>query len=171
MCYPLALWRRFVPAAVPIAVWQAALLLVLAFILATVLPTVTGISHLDSRRGVDGIIEQNLTTFLASVSTTEMIFLQSDVRTVIIDARWPEDYALGHIGHAVNLSPNSSIEQCALKMESIPHSQPIVVYCLTRQCPYSASVARKLVNIGYTKVRLYREGYAGWSIAMKSSAK
>jgi rhodanese-related sulfurtransferase len=125
-------------------------------------PSVLGGGSLDSEKGVKGIIDENLPNFLSTVTTTEMLTLRTDPSATIIDARWLRDYTAGHIGGAINIQPNSSIKDCVAQLSLVPHERSIMVYCQSRECPYAAIVARKLVQLGYTKVRLYRDGYAAW---------
>ena len=49
---------------------------------------------------------------------------------------------------------------------------PIVVYCASVTCPNSDEVAKLLGDVGYTDVRVYKEGKADWeAAAFHSSAE
>ena len=41
----------------------------------------------------------------------------------------------------------------------------IIAYCGGPQCPQSAQAAQKLMTLGYTNVRIYKEGLEGWKAA------
>jgi rhodanese-related sulfurtransferase len=41
----------------------------------------------------------------------------------------------------------------------------IITYCGGLQCPQSAQAAQRLVELGYTNVRTYKEGLDGWKAA------
>ena len=41
----------------------------------------------------------------------------------------------------------------------------IVTYCGGSRCPQSIQAARRLAELGYTKVRAYTEGLEGWKAA------
>ncbi len=76
----------------------------------------------------------------------------------IIDARSPEDYALGHIPGAVNIGPKVAFT--ADKLAMIPEDTPVVVYCYTGQT--SSQMVPALNMLGYdAKSMLY--GFPAWA--------
>ncbi len=48
---------------------------------------------------------------------------------------------------------------------AIPNGAPIVVYCASDTCQNSHLAAEALSGAGYTNVRVYGEGKAGWQHA------
>jgi LPXTG-motif cell wall-anchored protein len=77
----------------------------------------------------------------------------------IIDARSPEDYALGHIPGAVNIGAKAAFT--ADKLAMIPEDQDVVVYCYTGQT--SSQMAPALNMLGYSaKSMLF--GFPAWAM-------
>lgn len=87
--------------------------------------------------------------------------LESDA--VIIDARYPTDFELGHIGTAINIPVNSSSEVRQGSLTDVPKDSPIVVYCQSKQCPYSEIVADALAADGFTDLAIFEGGWLEWS--------
>ena len=81
---------------------------------------------------------------------------------IFVDARPWEVYMEGHIKGAVAL-PLSSVEEM---MESFlaqhPFSTPIVTYCSGRECEDSHELAQLLMDIGYSHVNVFIDGYPLW---------
>jgi rhodanese-related sulfurtransferase len=89
--------------------------------------------------------------------------LHSDARPQVAEILGPQSFASGHLPHAINLP----LEGFA---EAAPRALPdkaaeIVVYCASVTCKNSDIAARKLTSLGYTNVRLYKDGKAGWRAA------
>jgi rhodanese-related sulfurtransferase len=157
------LLRRIVGAFASRSALQAIFLTGIAAGLAVLVPLASGLSFFDSPTAVAGIVDANLPNFLGTVSTAEMRSILENQTAVVVDARWPRDYVQGHMANSINVSPSTSARACGAMLGAIPRAGLIVVYCQSRECPYSEIIARRLIEIGYTNVRLYREGYREWS--------
>ncbi len=81
---------------------------------------------------------------------------------VLVDVLSPESYAKGHLPGAINM-PVSEIESEAPGKLSIDDT--IVVYCASFECHASPTAARKLEEMGYTRVIDYEGGLADWKDA------
>lgn len=84
--------------------------------------------------------------------------LARKTRMVILDARVPSDYELGHIAGAVSVP----FYDPAPYLEALPKSAWLVCYC---GCPHAESgqLAEKLVAAGFSKVTVLDEGLWAWS--------
>ena len=47
----------------------------------------------------------------------------------------------------------------------VPKDAEIITYCGGLHCPQSAQAAQRLIELGYTNVRTYKEGLDGWKAA------
>ena len=81
---------------------------------------------------------------------------------VLVDVLSPESYARGHLPGAINM-PVSEIERDAPAKLSRDHT--VVVYCASFECHASPTAARKLEEMGYTRVIDYEGGLADWKDA------
>lgn len=75
----------------------------------------------------------------------------------------PSYFQSGHLPGAINL-PLDGFAENARRL--LPDSgADIVVYCASQTCNNSDLAARKLVELGYRKVRVFRGGKAAWQAA------
>jgi rhodanese-related sulfurtransferase len=80
----------------------------------------------------------------------------------VLDVRYPEDYAAGHLPEAVNLPIIAGFAQRREVVGRIPRGNTVVVYCQSRSCKWSHSVAADLVLRGFGNVVIYPGGWAEW---------
>lgn len=82
--------------------------------------------------------------------------------TLFLDAREPADYAVGHIGNALNL-PAQSFEQHFSEVAPIlsPESS-MVLYCDGMDCELSHRLQKSLRQVGYTNTHLLYDGWTKW---------
>jgi len=85
-------------------------------------------------------------------------FFQSG-EAVFIDSRHEFDYKLGHIRGAVNL-PLAEFDKKGDVVASLPRNKPLIVYCDGAECNSSIELATKLMESGFTSVKVF---FAGWS--------
>ena len=89
--------------------------------------------------------------------------LSSDQKVTIVDARsgkWDDGR---RIGDAQQLAANASAGDIA---KALPNKDAtIVAYCTSTKCPASATLAHKLVDLGYKNVVKYPAGVNGWEKA------
>jgi rhodanese-related sulfurtransferase len=97
--------------------------------------------------------------------TREQLQLKLERREsfVLAEALPPAYYAKGHLPGALNL-PHDQVD--ALARRFLPHkAQEIVVYCASATCQNSEVAARRLKQLGYERVAVYRGGKADWQAA------
>lgn len=83
--------------------------------------------------------------------------IDGGLEVVFVDARPPLDYESGHIAGAVNV-PYFEAEK---HLSRVPKDKWAIVYC---ECPHAEAqqTADKLLQNGYTQVKVIDEGLAGW---------
>jgi len=104
------------------------------------------------------------------VSTAELHRILSDQSAVVLDARPPKEFALGHIPGAVNVAgkagvtPSQYVPDVAQIEQAFGSnkSRPIVVYCSGPFCGRSKRVSEELLAAGFTNVRRYQLGIPVW---------
>ncbi|QHI67946.1 rhodanese-like domain-containing protein [Tichowtungia aerotolerans] len=95
-----------------------------------------------------------------NLNTFEMKAIVDSGKAVILDARSGE-YDDGYrIPGAKSLNSESTPEEIAAIIPS--KESPVVTYCGNLKCPASAELAKHLKALGYTNVKEYPEGIAGW---------
>jgi rhodanese-related sulfurtransferase len=82
-----------------------------------------------------------------------------------VDARKPEEFALGHIRGAMNVPSESVYASVETVQQFIGTGELVIVYCGGGHCEASHTVADVLRQFGYDNVRIYRNG---WEELMKS---
>ncbi|OEH85409.1 hypothetical protein BHU72_04785 [Desulfuribacillus stibiiarsenatis] len=86
-----------------------------------------------------------------------------DWEFVIVDSRPPAKYNEAHINGAINI-PDAEFDKFANRLPE-DKSKLLIFYCNGWDCPLSPSSANKAIKLGYTNVRVYQEGVAGWKSA------
>jgi len=91
---------------------------------------------------------------------------QIDKKTnmVLIDSRPKrKKYDKGHIPTALSV-PDSKFAKMTAQLPA-DKSTPLVFYCGGLKCRLSHKSAKKAINLGYTKVNVFAEGYPAWVAA------
>lgn len=96
------------------------------------------------------------------VSLSEARRLCLDKEAVFLDARPPEDFALGHIRCAQNVPLESFDQYFGCVMDKIPDDARIVTYCDGETCHLSEDLAEELVFMGYKNVKVLLNGWTRW---------
>ncbi len=81
-------------------------------------------------------------------------------KAIFVDARTKKDYANGHIKGAINLPYDNFETEVSHFIE--PKEREIIVYCGSEDCNAGLMVAEDLIERGYTNVRVFEDGWAGW---------
>lgn len=98
---------------------------------------------------------------MAPTVTREELHAAIDAGTaVVLEALGPEHYEKEHLPGARNL-PLDRIDELAARV--IPTRDTLVVtYCSDSACSNSALARQRLVELGYTDVRVYPDGKQAW---------
>ena len=83
--------------------------------------------------------------------------LESGEQFVLVDALPPMSFAHSHLPGAINLPPERVDPRRIADKDA-----EIVVYCANPSCESSIETARRLLALGYTKVRHYPGGKDEW---------
>ncbi|MFE8045863.1 rhodanese-like domain-containing protein [Brenneria goodwinii] len=90
----------------------------------------------------------------------EAIQLINKEDAVIVDIRNRDDYRRGHIANAFNLLPNDIKNGSVGELEK-HRAQPVIVVCANGMS--SREAATNLLNAGFERVMVLKDGLAGWS--------
>ncbi len=111
---------------------------------------------------------------IAAISIEDLFKLQQSESALIIDARDPYYYGLGHIPSAVNL-PAPNCERAFKRLDAefkdaLKSNKTIIVYCSGLLCKDARTVARHIALKGYTVHKFYG-GWSAWQDANLPSEK
>lgn len=90
---------------------------------------------------------------------TEFDRQTDDDATQLIDVRTADEYARGHIKHAVNIDVLQSA-RFKEEVKNYDHSEPIYVYC--QSGGRSAKAAEQLLEMGFIRIYDLEGGYLNW---------
>ena len=82
--------------------------------------------------------------------------------TIFLDARYPSDYKAGHIEGAINFPWEEYEEHAPQILPTLPKDEEIIVYCDGTECETSLLLARELMELGYTNVKVFFGGWQEW---------
>jgi len=83
-----------------------------------------------------------------------------DKTVQLVDVRTASEYASGHIKNAQNIDFFSATN-FKVAFEKMNKEQPVYLYC--RSGARSQKAARKLVDMGFSKIYDLKGGYAQWN--------
>jgi len=141
---------------------QIILLCVIALPLAYAAHALDPKGFLASPEAVAEIQSARFISFLPKITVREVAAYVEE-ESVLVDARYPEDYRQGHIANAINIPITATDAELAATVAAIPAHTPLVVYCQSAQCPFAGTIAQRLSRIGYAKIALYKGGWNDWS--------
>jgi rhodanese-related sulfurtransferase len=98
------------------------------------------------------------------VTLDEVRYYLDQPGTILVDARSPEEYALGHIPGALNL-PADAFDPAFPKVARRLHGASlIIIYCSGGSCGTSEEVAGKLQERGFkdSTLAVFADGLPGW---------
>ena len=87
-------------------------------------------------------------TYRSITMDDAVTMMAQEIGYIILDVRRPDEFAAGHIPHAINV-PNESIGTAEIS-ELPDKDQLILVYC--RSGRRSKDASEKLVKLGYTNI-------------------
>ena len=85
-------------------------------------------------------------------------------KALFIDARHEFDYYAGHIRSAVNV-PMKSFDHYFVSLKNIPKDKLLIAYCDGAECNSSIELAVKLMEAGFTNVKVFFGGWQEWKSA------
>ena len=97
----------------------------------------------------------------AVITRQKVVAALSDSGTVVIDARQPLVYGLGHIPGAVNVPYNREPLESVLVQHGLRHRR-VIVYCAGAHCNAAELLARRLRQLGCRNVTVYAGGWEDW---------
>jgi len=116
--------------------------------------------------GISVIAAENKTVSGFRMMTTEetQIYIKEGRNVLLVDARSPEEYMLGHIPGAINV-PEGKVDEYFKKYEKqIKAAGLLIIYCSGGSCGTSEEVAKALIakGIADSKVAVDQDGLPGW---------
>ncbi len=82
--------------------------------------------------------------------------------TFLVDARSPEEYSLGHIEGALNLSAEDFEGHWKVLKPTLKKADMVITYCSGGSCGTSEEVALLLQKKGLKGVAVFVDGLPGW---------
>src|SRR5690606_13784902 len=115
----------------------------------------------------EAIVERHLSQFLPSVSTDELLAMvrgaSGDEPYTLLDARYEDDFATGHIPGAASLPVHASDAEVRDFVSGLAPDHRIIIYCQSDRCSFSAILAARLRALGVRRIAIYHDGWAAWS--------
>ena len=100
---------------------------------------------------------------LVSYSDFALLVKANDPKIALVDARFTEQYHRSSIDNAVNYPIDISTENEIQLLKQLEGKQTIIVFCQSEGCPFSDHIARRLAELGFRDVRIFRGGINTWN--------
>jgi rhodanese-related sulfurtransferase len=153
------------PGTLRACIGQAAALLVIILGVAAAYRVTSGQGFLSSRAAIAEIQDSHFENFLPKVKTADMAKLLHTPGVTVVDARQAKDYRAGHLDGAISIPVNSSPRDCQQALADVSTDERIVVYSHSSGCAYGEKVARKLIDLGYQNISMFKGGWVEWEKA------
>jgi rhodanese-related sulfurtransferase len=128
-----------------------------------------GGGYFGSPAAIRALQDSHCEQFLPTVNAAAVQRLIDSHEATIVDARLSSDFFAGHLDGAIHIPVNGDMEQCRKALAGIEPGQRILVYCHSNGCPYSGIVALRLMELGYSNIVLFRDGWVGWQKYQRGS--
>ena len=99
---------------------------------------------------------------MISLATAKELFESHNA--LFIDARHEFDYQAGHVRGAVNVALKKFDTHFA-RLNKIPKGKLLIVYCDGAECNRSIELTVKLMESGFTNVKVFFGGWQEWNSA------
>lgn len=99
---------------------------------------------------------------LPIVTLEDMQAVANDSSVRLVDCRYAEDTEHGRIPRAVCVPFDASLAEIRQKTRTWGRDDPIVLYCLSPGCRFSDAIAGELARMGFSSLRIYRNGFDEW---------
>ncbi len=105
---------------------------------------------------------QHFAPAVPALSVADVKSMLDQPGVTVIDARFPDAYADGHLPGAVNLPVVAGLVQRGKTLAAIKPDERVIVYCQSESCSWGEMVASDLVLRGYGKVYVFSGGWNAW---------
>jgi rhodanese-related sulfurtransferase len=96
---------------------------------------------------------------VADISHEDLVKAIKDKKVVLIDCNGSESFKKGHIPGALDFETNKDVT----KVLPTDKGALVVAYCGSEKCPAYKAGAEAALKAGYTNVKHYAGGLAGWT--------
>jgi len=114
--------------------------------------------------GLDAIQTDILSDFKTVAQLSAENYLELDPeKTLILDIREPEEYAVSRLPGAIWVNPKSNAKNALLQIGDVTDKQ-IIVYCSVgrRSSSFAARTQAELIDMGAVSVSNLEQGIFGW---------
>jgi rhodanese-related sulfurtransferase len=139
---------------------EALFLVIAAIVLGTAYTFVTKQGFFTEAQSVQTAAPSNIE--IISLATAKDIFESNNA--LFVDARHEFDYQTGHIRGAMNVALKKFDTHVA-RLNKISKDKLLIVYCDGAECNSSIELAVKLMESGFTNVKVFFGGWQEWNSA------
>lgn len=117
---------------------------------------------LGNRSAVATVVGRHFKPKIPTISLADVESLSSQPGVYILDARYPRDFAAGHLPRAINLPIFAGLVERSRTLAAIPPDSQVIVYCQSKNCHWGEVIASDLVFRGYGRVTVFSGGWQEW---------
>ena len=90
--------------------------------------------------------------------------IESDQRLIVVEVLNESHFRKFHLPGAINVPLDDAFD-LKIQVAISDKTQTVIVYCQDLQCPASPKAAKRMEDLGYTRVYDYAAGKADWEAA------
>ena len=144
---------------------SAAACIALVFVSAAAALAHHGIANsgfLKQPQAVAQIKDAHWADFVHKLSATEARALVGRPDVTFVDARFPGDFAKGHIKGAINVPVNVNDTNLRELLAKVPKEHLVILYCQSEACRFAKDLAPRLAAEGHVRQSLFTGGWREW---------
>lgn len=117
--------------------------------------------YLYQNKYTEPIIYSYRSTFLPKIGKNEVKSLQRK-GAIIIDARYAQDFEMGHLDGAINLPIDANDDLSNKILKNLNKESKIVVYCQSAGCEFANTISFFLKEHNFDDIVVYKGGWNDW---------
>lgn len=117
----------------------------------------------ESISGSANVLVAESAAAFEQINLEQVFAAVEDGQALIIDARPPLFFQMGHLPGAINL-PREQFQMAYLKHPELAHDKQrrLIIYCHSATCEDSKWVAKGLQALDHPKIVIFAEGWQAW---------
>jgi len=152
-----------------IASSQGATLVVLSIGFAIAIHATDAAGFLRNPAATSYVAAANIAKFFPKLSLAEARRFQSRKEGIIVNARFRQSFAAGHIDGAINVPIDATTAERRRLLTGVSRETPILVYCQSLPCDFDERVGTLLARDGFQTIRLFPGGWEEWTDGKRHS--
>ena len=109
---------------------------------------------------IEAIVRAATPHSIPTVGISDLTNIESEF--ALVDSRYRRDFVVGSIPNSINIPVDITDSEFVRRASTLTKDQHIIVFCQSETCHFSDQISKRFMDLGFDRVVVLREGYAGW---------